>query len=106
MRDLSKLHPKLEFTCEEENDGKLPFLDVLVERNSRRFSTSVYRKSTFTGDYISWTSFCPRKRKTNLISCLANRAFKLCSAEKLESELQKIREIFLQLGYPDEVVEL
>ena len=53
--NLNKLHSTLIFTMEEENNGELPFLDVLVERRDSSFLTSVYRKPTFTGLYLS----CP-----------------------------------------------
>ena len=105
LSKLADLHPKLGFTCEEESDNKLPFLDVLVERLSFGFSTSVYRKKTFTGDYVPWKSFCPDKRNTNLISCLVNRAMKICSSNKLSEEMDNIRDMFINLGYPDKVIE-
>ena len=71
---LNCLHPALTFTFEKEQDGKLPFLDILVERTELGFETSVYRKPTFSGQYIRWKSFSPRKRKTNLIATLVHRA--------------------------------
>ena len=49
---LNSLHPSLRFTFEKECNGSLPFLDVLVEKSEAEFSTSVYRKSTFTGQYL------------------------------------------------------
>ena len=52
---------------EDENNGELPFLDVLVERRDSSFLTSVHRKRTFTGLYLSWHSFAPRSMKLNLI---------------------------------------
>ena len=36
---LNDLHPSLSFTMEEENNNKLPFLDVLVERSESVFLT-------------------------------------------------------------------
>ena len=36
----------MEFTYETGNDGKLPFLDVLVIRKDYKVETTVYRKST------------------------------------------------------------
>ena len=34
---ISNLHPSLKFTREHEADGSLPFLDVLVQRNTNLF---------------------------------------------------------------------
>ena len=101
---LSNLHSSLVFTEEEEINNTLPFLDVLVERFNDEFITSVYRKPTFNGDYVPWSSFCPRKRKVGLISCLLRRAIKICSPVKLRDEINKITSIFLNLGYPEFVI--
>ena len=46
---LNHLHIALQFMFEKEHDGKLPFLDILVERTKLGFTTSVYRKPTFFG---------------------------------------------------------
>ena len=84
---LNSLHSSLRFTQEKESNSSLPFLDVLVERQNSDFVTSVYRKPTFTGQYLRWNSFSPTERKTNLISTLVHRAFMICSKSKLEPEL-------------------
>ena len=76
---LNFLHPSLRFTMEKESYSSLAFLDVLVEKGSSKFITSVYLKPTFTGQYIRWNSFNPRKRKTNLILTLTHRALIICS---------------------------
>ena len=88
----------------KESNSSLPFLDVLVERQNSDFITVVYRKPTFTGQYLRWNSFNPTKRKTNLISTLAHRAFMICSKSKLEPELNKIRSILTSNGYPEDVI--
>ena len=59
---LSKLngyHDNIEFTYEIENDGKLPFLDVLVIRKDYKVETTVYRKSTNNDIYLQWQFFSP-----------------------------------------------
>ena len=101
---LNSLHPSLRFTQEKESNSSLPFLDVLVERQNSDFVTSVYRKPTFTGQYLRWNSFSPTKQKTNLISTLVHRAFMICSKSKLEPELNKIRSILTSNGYPEDVI--
>ena len=90
---------------EEEKSYKLPFLDVLVERCEFSFLTSVYRKPTFTGLYLSWDSFAPRSRKLNLFKCLSFRALNICCDSKIEDELKVIKEIFINNGYPEEVTD-
>ena len=101
---LNNLHPNLQFTCETETDQKLPFLDVLVEKSGRTFTTSVYRKPTFTGQYIRWNSFCDKRRKTNLIKTLVHRAKRICSTDKLQFELEFITSMLMKNGYPERLV--
>jgi hypothetical protein len=102
--ELNTIHHSLSFTCEKEADGRISFLDVLVHKESK-FRTSVYRKKTFTGQYVKWQSFCPRKRKTKLIATLVHRATKICSAGKLNAEIDNIKKMLRGNGYPDDVLQ-
>ena len=83
----------------------LPFLDLLVERCDSSFLTSVYRKRKFTGLYLSWHSFGARSRKLHLIKCLSCRALNIFSDCKIEDELKVIKDIFIDNGYPEEVID-
>jgi len=78
---------------------------VLVERRDSEFSTSVYRKPTFTGQYLLWNSISPHKRKINLISTLVHRAFMICSKGKLDPELEKILSILLENGFLENLIK-
>ena len=51
LTNLNSLHALLKFTSEKVNQSLL-FLDVLVTKSTNNFTTSVYRKATFTGEYI------------------------------------------------------
>ena len=101
---LNRLPPALKFTFEKEHDGKLPFLDILVERTELGFETSVYRKHTFSGQYIGWESFSPGKQKTNLIATLVHRALMICTKNKLKQEIDFSEKILLDNGYPEDIV--
>ena len=70
---LNAMHLAVRFTLEKENNSILPFLDVLVCKETSTFLTTVYRKPTFTGLYIHWGSFYPKKQKINLIKTLTHR---------------------------------
>ena len=51
---LNRQHNNINFTMETENDRSLSFLDVSVCTNADGFSTSVFRKPTFSGLGISF----------------------------------------------------
>ena len=52
LTKLNCLHPFLKFTFVKEKGKCLPFFDVYVERTDIGFETSVYRKPTFTDQYL------------------------------------------------------
>ena len=103
-KHLNSIHPSLVFTCEKEENDRINFLDVCVHKE-QSFTTSIFRKVTFTGQYMKWHSFCPRRRKTRLIATLVHRAVRLCSPSNLKNELNNIRSLMRNNGYPDKVVE-
>ena len=100
---LNNLHERLKFTKEEKSDS-LPFLDVLVERTANGILTSVYRKPTFSGEYVRWSSFCDKRRKINIIKTLLHRARSICSQEKLQQELSNIKSLLIKNGYPENTI--
>ena len=44
LQTMNSIDNNIQFTYEIENNGVLPFLDTLVFRSEKGFSTSVYRK--------------------------------------------------------------
>ena len=85
---LNSLHPSLQFMFEKEVNQSLLFLDVQMEKVGSKLITSVYRKPTFTRQYLNWKSFSPGKRKISLISTLVHQALMICSDCKLQAELK------------------
>ena len=85
---MNSLHPKIQFTIEEENDKKLPFLDTLLRRNiDGTISVLVYRKPTHTDQYLNFQSNHSSQTKDAVISALFRRARDIVSDRKdLEEE--------------------
>src|SRR5678815_870993 len=79
LEHLNNKHPNIRFTKEEELDGKLPFLDVFVQRRENKFHTSIYRKPTSTSLGTSYFSSIPFGYKRAGIYCRIDRAYKICS---------------------------
>lgn len=53
---LNSQHPAIQFTMEREQQNRIAFLDVSVERKPEGFVTSEYRKPTHTDRYINFAS--------------------------------------------------
>ena len=76
-------------------------LDVLVDNSSTTVTTSTFRKPTNTELYSKWSSFVPRRYKYNLVNCLLDRAYKICSSyESICSEVDNIKVMLGRNGYP------
>ena len=87
---LNDLHAALCFTVEGEVDNRLPFLDVMVQRQEDHSLQSVHRKATFSGVYISWDSFGLRN-KIAVIRSFTWRTVRICSPGTLPQELVKLK---------------
>ena len=106
---LSYLNTRLkniQFTTEFEQDQEIPFLDVLIKRQpNNSFSTSIYRKKTFTGLCTQWDSFTPRKYKVNLIRTLTYCCLRICSSPRLlQSALDDLKKHLSRNGYPRGII--
>ena len=83
-------------------DGKLPFLDVLLEHHpDESISTSVFRKVTHTYRYLDFGSHHPLAQKSEVVYTLQHRAEVLSSMrEALEEEEAHVAEALLKNSYP------
>ena len=98
---LNTCHPNIKFTSEEEEGGKMPFLDFSISRENGKFVTNVYRKPTFTGLYTNFYSMIPSTYKFGLILTLVHRVFSICSSYKqFSSELDELKIILQKNSFP------
>ena len=103
---LSSKHPNINFTFEVEEDNRLAFLDVNVYRDSDKFSSSVHRKDTFSGVFTNYEAFIPDIYKEGLVSTLLYRAYMINSSFlSLHDEVEKLKKIFKNNGYPMKFVD-
>ena len=73
---------EIQSTMEKEQDNKIPFFEVLVTRTEQRFRSSVYRKPTFTGQYLNFKSHHPYTVKKGIVRCLQHRTKTISSDTK------------------------
>lgn len=102
---LNSIEHSIQFTVEEESEGCLPFLDVLVKREDGHLKFSVYRKSTHTGRYLNFRSLNPSCHKRSVVSTLLKRAQRTCSSEEdARSDVETVRRELAACGYPSSFI--
>ncbi|XP_076038384.1 uncharacterized protein LOC143023666 [Oratosquilla oratoria] len=102
---LSSKNETIQFGMEEEVEGKLLFLYVLVT-HKRNSSISVYRKSTHTNHLLGYKNNHAACHKRNVVKTLWSRAERVCSmAHSIKEERNKLRNVFMATDYPNKVVK-
>ena len=100
---LNNMHPNLQFTS-EIGPSVLPFLDTCVSLPSTEedtYTTRVFRKPTYTGLMLNFSSLCPKKWKFGLVQCLLHRAYLISSDWHIFSkEVDFLKSMFAKNGYP------
>ena len=65
----------MSFTIEREKQNRLSFLDIEIIREDITFTTSVYRKPTFSGVYTHFDSFLPSTYKFGTVYILVGTVY-------------------------------
>ena len=58
---LNMKHDNIKFTNEKVVNESLPFLDLLISRNKKGFTRTVYHKPTCSANYSNFDSFIALK---------------------------------------------
>ena len=66
-------HANMSFTTEIEKQNRMSFLDVQIIREDKIFTTSAYRKPTFSWVHTHFDSFLPSTYKLGTVYRLAYR---------------------------------
>ena len=102
---FNQQHKSIQFTLEEGKDDTFNFLDITIKLINGKFLLSTYRKPTFTGLGLSYSSFIPKIYKLNSISTLLNRAYINCSNwVYFHKEIENLINYFTQNRYPMKII--
>jgi hypothetical protein len=79
LNDISK---DIKFTMELEENGSIPFLDVLINmREDGNLGHTVYRKNTHTENYLHASSHHHPTQKLGVLNTLETRAIRISYKE-------------------------
>ena len=103
---MNNLHRNIEFTKEEEELCRLPFLDVMVERSINSYTTGQFFKKTDTGLYTTPFSECDSRYRDNLVQGLITRAYRLGSSFKnIVSDIETNKQRLIKCGYNENDID-
>ncbi|CAH8634971.1 unnamed protein product [Schistosoma bovis] len=101
LNKLNTLQNHISLSCEEEKNDQLPFLDILLSRREDgSVKRSIFRKPTWTGQYLSYYSYCPVQYKRGLIRCLFNRLDRICTNDAIDDDVKLLNKTLIENGYP------
>ena len=90
---------------EQESEGQIAFIDVLVKRSENHMSTSVYCKKTHPDGYLNFRSHHHPKVLLVVVKCLRNRAINICDQSSKDREIQHLCDTFQVNGFPTKVID-
>jgi hypothetical protein len=101
MNMFNELHPNIKLTLEHEQNDSLAFLDLRLKRNTDgSIQRRVYRKATWSGQYLHFHSFAPIRYKRGLVKTLFERARRICTEDTLAEEMRFLKNTLQENGYP------
>ena len=102
---IINFHQNIKFTMEEESNGELAFLDTLLKRNNGEISVLVYRKPTYTDQYLHYSSHHQTSCKESVVSSLFNRAYSIITnKDDLHKENARIKQVLKENGYQESII--
>lgn len=102
---LNAFHRNIQFTVENEENGKLPYLDLLIIRTGTgKIIHDWYRKPTASGKILSFLSEHPTRQKINTALNLVRRALSLSDPSFHKKNLEVVSAILIDNAFPKHIV--
>jgi hypothetical protein len=103
---FNSIDPHINFTIEQELDGKLSFLDTLVTCNNGSLSIDVYRKPTHTDRYLDYNSHHDKRHKVSTARTLLHKAATLPNTDEgKQQERKHVINTLMSNGYPKKFLQ-
>lgn len=103
---INSQHHAIQFTLEQEEDGKLPYLDIMIHRNKNHtLDTSLHIKSTSKNRILNWNSSHPKTQRLGVAYGLISRTLNITSDKLKDESLEIIHNILIMNGYPPHIIK-
>ena len=107
LKILNDQDPQIQFTAEYESASKgLNYLDINITNNGNgKYEFRVHRKDAITNIQIKPNSCHDDKIKNGVFKGYILRAKSLCSEKYLKDEITFIKQIFMENGYDEKILD-
>lgn len=106
LKTLNEQYESINFTYEEEREGKLAFLDLMLCRKNDRIDIAVHHKPTSTMRYITADSHTPIQHKKAAFHSMIHRLVKLpLSLSNYNIEYNHILTVAKRNGYRKKMID-
>ena len=103
---MNRRHKNIKFSFEIGKDNSFSFLDVKICREKDKFTTSVFRKDTFSGVYTNFSSFVALEHKFGSVYTLLHRSFTIVSDfSRSHFEVETLKKTLYKNAYPTKFVD-
>ena len=102
---IDNLPSNINFNMGGKSNGKLEFLETLLELNNGKISVLVYTKPAYTDQYLQYNSHHQTSCKKNFDASLFNRAYSIItSKDDLNKEDTRIKHVLKENGYQEGII--
>jgi len=104
-KEINKLDMNLEFKMTTEDNNKIHYLDLTLQRNNNNIELSIYRNPTDTDTTIHFQSNRPHEQKIAAFRYYINRMYTLPITENArKEEWNTIVTMAINNGYPKNII--
>lgn len=105
LNEFNSIHPRLQFTIENEQNQSLSFLDTKVHRNDDgSLLVDWFHKATWSGRYLNFNSFLPQSYKINTVSLMTRKVLETSDEIFHEKNFDLVVDTLLENGYPSQFI--
>ena len=97
---LYSQYPAIQYTIEKETEKSLNFLDVTITNNKTgKYEFAIFRKNAITNVQLKPSSAHDPKVLRGVFKGFVDRAFSICSDNRIDEELEFLIDVFEENGY-------
>ena len=102
---INNFNPNIKFTLEEESNGEVAFVDILLKRNNEKPFVLLYRESTHTDQYPHYSSHHQTSCKESVVPFLFSRAYSIITnKDDLVKENGRIKQVLKENEYQESII--